>query len=311
MKLTLERNLATDSSSEIQPFIIRLEIVSATKDVGRVYQIPVFVHYDRGLEKSYGVDVCGYRLMARNASDLPDQVRKLVKSLISTARLPTYIFVARRSKLLVPVYTVHDEVVAFTAGGPVFRHVELAKVREYLTDYLHEIHVLGDDGRDKLHVRGIGETTLGLRRPVFYLKKRVPDETDFWAPVFQSGDGRRIYAYAASARQEVTRSDGAEVLHLREKVANALISDRRLHNTYDLRPDRLMPVFWHNLCALLTFQTTVAVRGVATALYRYGGDWIALELRADEDRYGLFLDFEAERVLRRVAEDFARRGIRG
>lgn len=308
MKLSLERNLATDSSAEVYPYIIRLEIVMATKDVGHVYQIPVFVRY-RGLEKSYGVDVCGFRLVAKHPSDLLGQVEALVKKLISTARLPTYIFVARRSQLVVPVYTVHDEVVAFTATGPVFRHVELAKVREYLTDYLHEIRVLGEDGRDKLHVRGIGATTLGLRRPVFYLKKRVATEVDFWAPVFQSGDGRRIYAYAASNRQEVERSDENAVFVLREKVANALIADRRLRNTYDLRPDRLMPAFWENLSALLDRRDTVRVRGVKIDLYYYRNEWIAMETREDEGRYGLFLDCDAERVLRRVEEDFARRGI--
>ena len=72
---------------------------------------------------------------------------------------------------------------------------------------------MGNDGlSDKLHVRGVNMHTLGLRRPVMYLKKRVPGEVDFWAPVFESGDGERIYTYAASARREVTIGEGQEVL---------------------------------------------------------------------------------------------------
>ncbi len=103
--------------------------------------------------------------------------------------------------LVYPVYTVGDEVYATTPGGPVFRHVELAKVREFLSDCLHTMEEIGSvDRAETLHVRGIDKNTLGLIRPSFYLKKRVPSEAEFWAPVFKSEDGRSIYTYAARAK---------------------------------------------------------------------------------------------------------------
>ena len=84
-------------------------------------------------------------------------------SLINLSRLPTYVFIAPRSHKMYPVYTVNDEVFATTPGGPVFKHVELAKVREFLADYLHEIGALGvTDKSEKLHVRGCSTFYLGL-----------------------------------------------------------------------------------------------------------------------------------------------------
>lgn len=308
VKVSLERNLSTDFSAEVYPYTVRVEICTATIDVGHVYQIPAFVRY-RGLEKSFGVDVCGFRVVAKRPHDLTNEVEALLRKLISTARLPTYVFVARLTHKVFPVYTVHDEVVAFTSGGVVFRHVELAKVREYLTDYLHDVGILGEKGRDKLHVRGVSQTTLGLRRPVFYLKKRVPGQTDFWAPVFQSGDGRTIYAYAASRRQEVARQGGEEVLTLWEQVARALIADRRLKQVHDLRPDRLMPGFWEQLRSRVTAVGAVEANGVAASLYRRGDLWIGVETRADEERFGLFMGTSAQDVAARMEQDFTRRNI--
>lgn len=308
MKVSVEQNLATDFSAEVYPFIVRVEIVRSTIDVGHIYQVPAFVQY-RGLEKSFGVDVCGFRVTAKRPSDLAKDVETLLRKLISTARLPTYVFVARLARKIFPVYTIDDEVVAFTSGGVVFRHVELAKVREYLTDYLHDTHVLGAAGRDKLHVRGISQTTLGLRRPVFYLKKRVPGQTDFWAPVFQSGDGRTIYTYAASARREVARHAGEETLVLRELVANALIDDRRLQDSFDLRADRLMPNYWQRLRATLQAVGMLEVNGRVMQLYRNHHIWLAVEQREEEERYGLFVGRDPEDVRQRVVRDFERRGI--
>ncbi len=308
MKVTLEKNLATDYSVEVSPYIIRLEIENETLDRGHVYQIPVFLRY-RSLEKSYIVDICGYRLTARRAEELPELVKQLIYKLISGARLPTYIFVARLARAIFPVYTYGDEVIAFTPHGPAFRHVELAKVREYLDDFLHVAKVLGKDKRDRLHVRGISQKTLALRRPVFYLKKRVVDEVDFWAPVFQSINSHTIYAYAASERQEVVRENGKEVFELRNRVADALIRERRLTNQYDLRPDRLMPDYWERLSSHLQPEDAVTIHGVDIPLFRYEEEWIALEERTEEDRYGLYLGADREDVVRRVAKDFTRRDI--
>ena len=56
---------------------------------------------------------------------------------------------------------VGDEVFVTTPGGPVFRDVELAKVRGYLSDYLHTMEELGTaDHVETLHVRGVDRNTL-------------------------------------------------------------------------------------------------------------------------------------------------------
>lgn len=308
MKIYIERNIADDTFAESFPYIARVEIVSATKDRGRVYQVPIFVRY-QGLNKSFGVDVCGFRLEHKNPHHLAPHIEKLLRGLVNASRLPSYVFIARRARAVFPVYTIDDEVMAITPIGPVFKHVELAKVREYLTDFLHEAHILGEKGlSDKLHVRGVSKTTLGLRRPVLYLKKRVPGQTDFWAPVFQSGDGKTIYTYAASERREVSRQLDREVLELHHLVAEALQRDRRLGDGYDLRPDRLMPAYWQRLRATLTAEDCFSLGGQEVALFQDNGRcWLAVETRPDEDRYGIFLGRDAADVRRRVQQDFQRR----
>jgi PAS domain-containing protein len=309
VKISIERNIAADDFAETYPYILRVEIISATMNAGYVYQIPVFVKY-RGLEKTFGMDICGFRIEAKRPALLPNQANALLLGLINASRLPSYMFVARRAKALFPVYTINDEVMAITQGGPIFKHVELAKVREYLTDFLHAAHILGDQGlSDKLHVRGVSHRTLGLLRPVFYLKKRVAGETDFWAPVFQSSDGKIIYTYAASERHEVTRQYGNEVLQLHQLVAEALQTDRRLHDAFDLRPDRLMPGYWERLKSTLTKDGTLVVNGQVIEVYVNGRFTIAVESRPEEERYGLFLGSSKEVVRNRIALDFKRRRI--
>lgn len=310
MKISIERNIADDAFAETFPYIAHVQIVSETKDVGRVYQIPIFVRY-QGLKKTFGADVCGFRLEDKKPHNLAPQIERLLKGLVNASRLPSYVFIARRARAIFPVYTIQDEVMAITPVGPVFKHVELAKVREYLTDFLHDAHILGEKGRsDKLHVRGISKTTLGLRRPVLYLKKRIPEEVDFWAPVFQSGDGKTIYTYAASDRREVSRQSGREVLELRRLVADALQQDQRLTDPYDLRPDRLMPGYWERLRATLTQEGSFVLGEQEMTLFRDNGRcWLAVEARPDEDRYGLFLGQDDEDVRRRVERDFKRREI--
>lgn len=310
MKISIERTIADDAFAETFPYIARVQIVTETKDVGRVYQIPIFVRY-QGLKKTFGADVCGFRLEDKKPHNLAPQIEKLLKGLVNASRLPSYVFIARRARAIFPVYTIRDEVMAITPVGPVFKHVELAKVREYLTDFLHEAHILGEKGRsDKLHVRGISKTTLGLRRPVLYLKKRIPEEVDFWAPVFQSGDGKTIYTYAASDRREVSRQSDREVLDLHRLVADALQQDQRLTDPYDLRPDRLMPGYWERLRATLTQEGSFVLGEQEMTLFRDNGRfWLAVEARPDEDRYGLFLGQDDKDVRRRVERDFKRRDI--
>lgn len=314
MKITVERNGGVDS--ERIPYYARIEIVTVTVDAGSVFQVPVYVSY-AGRQKVYDLEICGFRVETENPQDIPLVTRRLLRGLINMARLPSYVFIARRAGGIYPVYTVDSEVLATTRGGPVFRHVELAKVREYLGDYLHEVGILGEQGlSDKLHVRGVNMTTLGLRRPVFYLKKRVPGQTDFWAPVFESDDGTHIYTYAADARREAPVKAGREVLALRSLVAQALFADNRLKDLYDLRPDRLFPAYWQRLQSTLQPAGRTMVNGIEMPLYSdaslsHGTPiWIGVETRHDENRYSLYVGKDAEDVRYHAAQDFRRRYLK-
>ena len=314
MKITVERNSGADSGTI--PYYARIEIVTVTVDAGSVFHVPVYAAYV-GQQKMYNLEICGFRVETGNPQDIPFVAERLLAGLINMARLPSYVFISRRAGGIYPVYTVDSEVFATTPGGPVFRQVELAKVREYLGDYLHEVGILGEKGlSDKLHVRGVNMKTLGLRRPVFYLKKRVPGQVDFWAPVFESGDGTHIYTYAADARREAPIKAGGEVLALRSLVAGVLLADNRLKDLYDLRPDRLFPAYWQRLQTALEPAGTIAVNGIEmplysnASLYSNGLVWIGLETRHDENRYSLFVGKDAEDVRYHAAQDFQRRNLK-
>lgn len=308
MKISVERNTADDMYGRNYPYIARVEIISATMNVGKVYQIPVFVQY-QGLQKSFGVDVCGFRIEVKHPQQLTAPLSKLLHGLINASRLPNYVFIARRARAVFPVYTINEQVLAVTKNGPVFKHVELAKVREYLTDYLHEAGILGKKGlSDKLHVRGVSPSTLGLRRPIFYLKKRIAGEIDFWAPVFQAADGKTIFAYAVNQRREVPKAAGMEVMDLWETVAEVLIADGRLQNKFDLRPDRLFSIHWQEIQALLHEERPLQINNNnELSQYRDGLHWLAVEARPDEERFGLFLGRSADDLAQRVWADFQRR----
>ena len=307
MKIELEPN--TQGDKDIVPFHVRVDIVTATINAGSTFYVPVEVQH-KGLEKSFGINLCGYDLRSKRPEDLTKTISLFLPRLISLARFPTYMFIARRANAVFPVYTHDEDVYATTPGGPIFRHIELAKVREYLTDYLHAAGILGEKGlSDKLHVRGVNMKTLGLRRPVFYLKKRVPGEIDFWAPVFEAGDGKHIYAYAASERRDVPIMSGVEVLFLRQTVANALKQDGRLVDPLDLRPDRLFPAYWDRLKETLTEVEPITINSVQLPVYDNGSMVIAAEARPDEGRYGLFLGKDIDDLHARVKVDFERRGI--
>ncbi len=309
MKITVERNTADDSYGRSHPYIARVEIIAATMNVGTVYQIPVFVEY-AGLKKTFGVDVCGFRVTAKHPQQIIEPLTRLLSGLVNVSRLPNYVFIARRARAVFPVYTINHEVMAITQGGPYFKHVELAKVREYLTDFLHDAGVLGERGlSDKLHVRGISQSTLGLRRPIFYLKKRVVGEVDFWAPVFQAADGKTIFTFAANQRRVVPKANGVEAFDLWEKVANALMADGRLNNTFDLRPDRLYTTHWQEIEAQLYAEEPLQINQFELPQYRDGLHWIAVEPRPEEERFGLFLGRTAQDLAQRVRADFQRRGL--
>ena len=308
MNITLNHNMGLDK--EDIPYIATVEIIELTVDTNSVFEIPVHITYV-GNQKVYDIEICGFRGEVEHSKEIPNLVERVLTSLVNMARLPSYVFIAREGGGVYPVYTVDNEVFATTPGGPLFQHVELAKVREYLGDYLHDIGILGENEvSDKLHVRGIDPKTLGLRRPALYLKKRVLNEIDFWAPVFESGNGKCIYTYAANERREVRIADGQEVLRLRQLVRKALLADGRLKNDYDLRPDRLYPEYWERLRATLTSEGNLVVNGVILELFSNDDAWFAVEARPEVGRYGLFIGKSKEYVEERACRDFERRGIK-
>ena len=305
MNVTLERN--TDFNQEELPYFARVEIVAATAEAGRIYRVPVRVRHI-GLKKEFWLELCGFRIQVPHPQQLPSLIHSLLRGLVHSRRLPTYVFIARRARSVFPVYTLGSEVFVPAPSGPVFRHVELAKVREYLTDYLHEIGILGEKGlSDKLHVRGIGREDLGLRRPVFYLKKRQLGQTDFWAPVFPAHNGQCIYAYAADQRREEPLVGGLEVERLRDQVAVALMGDGRLQDRYDLRADRLLPPVWEQLARHLDWVGQEEIAGTPIAFYRGPAGLLAMEARPKELRFGLFHGADIEEIRRRVKMDLNRR----
>ena len=307
MKVTLRENTAVDKNEV--PYIADIEVFTLTVDANSVFEVPV--HINNSTDKTtYNVEICGFRAETDKIEEIAYITEDLFASLVNRARLPSYVFIARGAGGVYPVYTVDHEVLATTPGGPLFQHIELAKVREYLSDYLHDIGILGEKGSsDKLHVRGIDLKTLGLRRPVFYLKKRVEGENDFWAPVFKTADGKRIYTYAANNRREVPISGGQEVIFLRELVAQALLTDNRLTNIHDLRPDRLFPNYWERLKATLTPEGHIKANDIEMPIYSNNFVYIAVETRPDENRFSLFVGKDVENVRRRAEEDLTRRGV--
>lgn len=277
-----------------------------------VKQEPVFripIQEREHVEKRFSAELCGFQAESEQVESMPVLLKHLLGGLINVGRLPNYAFVARRAQRVYPVYTIRDEVMATTPGGPVFRHVELAKVREYLTDYLHDTRILGKDGKsDKLHVRGINRHSLALRRPQFYLKKRNPGEQDFWAPVFENGVEDGFYTYAADQRRDAQKENGLGVLRLRSLVAELLATQNRLSDKFDLRADRLQPAVWRELKLNLRPSEAIQVGAHSLETYTYGNEVIAVEERKSEDRFGLYVGNSAENVRQRAERDFTRRG---
>ena len=273
------------------------------------FQIPIRASYT-GMKKTYGVEIAGFRMTTELVGAVTAIVARLIEGITRAGRVPDYVFIARDAGSVYPVYTLGDEVFAPTPYGPLFQHVELAVVRQQLSDYLHETKILGAQGRtDKFHVRGVNPQTLQLIRPSFYLKKRVPNENEFWAPVFKSEN--TLYTWAASAKQEVPLANGKEVLALQAVVADALEKDGRLNNRFDLRPDRLFRDEWEALktSALEDMNETITVNTVPLKLYRAEEIVVALEERPKEDRYSLFLGADVADMKSRALRDFIRRGV--
>ncbi len=318
MQPSLRRNIGKDK--DIIPYFVTADLSTEVIEPNKEYHIPVYwQRTERAgsiIKDLYSVEVCGFRVEAGNLNNILRLTGRLLPGLINMARLPTYVFIARRSRRMYPVYTIGDEVFVTTPGGPVFRHVELANVRRYLSQYLHAVGELGTPGKSEtLHTRGVHTTSLALIRPVFYFKKRIPGENEFWAPVFPADDGRSIYTYAASAKREVEIADGQEVLTLHEVVAEALIADRRLKHSHDLRPDRLMPDYWARLHSTLEPAPHKLEplggngrRRMRLDVYTRDDLFIAAESR-EEKRVGLFIGQDTYDLRDRVALDYFRRGL--
>ena len=130
-------------------------------------------------------------------------------------------------------------------GGPQFRHVELAWVREYLTDYLNTIGILGNGSQDDRCTYGVDTTTLEMIRPLFYF------EENGWR-------GRRISGHRFSFRPKLKPirppftlyvASGPAAQHLRccarhsgiarHRCRSADRRQKRLNASYDLRIDRI------------------------------------------------------------------------
>jgi hypothetical protein len=312
MRIFLEPNAGEDCNTV--PYLAKVEITTAgAEEAYTKFRIPVHWYHLRN-QSIYRVEVCGFQLDAHHPGEIPPGLEKLLPALVYMARLPTYVFIARHSRHLYPVYTIGDEVIATTRGGPHFRHVELAQVREYLTDYLRSIGELWIPGnKDRLHVRGIHAESLALMLPVFYLKKRIryPQDNDFWAPVFPSDDGASIYTYAASNKREEPVNCGHEVLLLRSQVAQALIADKRLQEALDLRADRVMQPYWQRVAAILTpLSCKLVYHNIKLEIYQNRESLVAVEQRpSDENRVSLYFGQDPHDLRDRIAQDFVRRGL--
>lgn len=308
MKISFEPNRGPNNGTI--PYFMIVEIGASELDWERTFRIPVLLSH--GI--AYLVEACGLQVKASTLKELGPLAQSLMLKLEYMSRLPTYVFITRRSRKVFPVYTLGDKVIAVTQQSLSFQHIELAKVREYLTDYLQQIGDLGPFERgDKLHVRGVDKERLSLIRPTFYLKKRplVGRENEFWAPVFYSQErDDQIFAYAASTKHQATIAHGQEVFELRDKVAQALINDGRLLVNYNLRTDRLMPEHWAQVKETLTAQPRkMMYEGIKLPLYKGDGFLVALEYRSAEDRYSLFLGENDEDLRDRVAQDLIRRNF--
>lgn len=311
ISVDLERNTGQDKL--VTPYFAHVRYPKCI-NFDPEFVIPIQAAYSGIMKKIFHVDVCGFRFSADSTKAIPQKIEKLLNGLTRSARLPHYVFIARDAGIVYPVYTFEDEVLAPTPNGPLFQHMELAVVRERLSDYLHDIKVLGTEGRaDKLHVRGISRHSLQLKRPRFYLKKRVVGEVDFWAPVFLSHDGKELYAYAASNRQVATVIDGKETFEIQANVASALQKEGRLNDAHDLRLDRLFATQWELVKTqhLDPNNTELVVKGIPipTFIHKTEPLTIGLEKRETEDRYSLYMGDSLDDVAQRARQDFIRRGI--
>lgn len=307
MKITIESNSETFPDPQVS-HVARVDELQRLLD-SEPLQIPIY-RYEQGSVRLYSLHLCGMSRSTPRLELIPRLLRKAIIRFTNFRRLPSYVFIARHTRELYPVYTIGSEVCAITSSGPIFQHVELAKVREYLSEYRLRAAHGRLDVTDKLHVRGVDPKTLGLIRPLAYLRKRVYAQTDFWAPVFLHHNGDSIYTFAANARRETPVTNGLEIFDLCTTVGKALRDDNRLQETHDLRPDRLLQTYWDMIeTQLHKLPDTIVVAGRDLEVYRHPLDetFIVLEPRADEVRYNLFLGNTIAEAHRYTIGDFLQR----
>lgn len=323
MKITLTQALAPKQpEGQWTAYVTHIEGLQEGLQKQRELHIPLSTFKQNG-QLCYRAALGGHYLQATNPSELAGLIRRWLASVIHFGRLPDYVFIARKIGLMYPVYTVGSEVCAVVSNsGPVFRHVELAKVREYLRDYLRSLPNFQTG--DPLHIRGIHQRTLALKRPALYFRKRIFRQTEFWAPVFENTAGDALYAYAVNARREAPKTNGLEILQLHQQVSQALQNDHRLEQACDLRLERLQAAYWFRLKAKLTsLPEEIIVAGQALSAYQSPltpsrflvveacqetpAAATPTEAPSDAVRYNLFLGDSLEDAHRRVIQDFIRR----
>ena len=97
---------------------------------------------------------------------------------------------------------------------------------------------------------------------------------------------------------------------LRSQVAQALIADKRLINSCDLRPDRLLPEYWEQVKnTLQVLSSKLFYDNIKFDMYRNGRFTIAVEYRQNEDRYSLFVGQDEDDLRYNTARDLLRRNL--
>lgn len=312
MEVSLEKNNTADHKTV--PYHINIKLVPITHNhFATEFQIPIYLKPIKG-QNHYTAEMCGLQVQERSPQSVLNMLKKVGPTLVNINRMPTYVFIARHKLKVYPVYTSRKEFLGLTVpGGPVVKHPELACVRDRVTAYLNKVHILGQAGEyEKLHVRGVHQKTLALVRPIFYLKKRplTSKDTEFWTPVFPSDNSNSIYAYILDKKYEVNADSGNEVFQLHSQVAQALVSDKRLPDGFDLRADRLLPDYWSKLeTKLEPLPSKLIYNKNMLNIYRHQNYLVAVEQRPHENRYSLYIGYDSEDLRQRAGQDLARRNI--
>lgn len=311
MDIVLEKN--NTDTRKIIPYTVYIELSPVKASFDSQFHVPIYLKFIRG-QNHYVAEICGLQMQENSPQAILNTIKKVAPTLENLGRMPTYVFIARHSLRVYPVYTSRNENLGLTvSGGPVVRHIELACVRDRVARYLNKTHILGKSGEyEKLHVRGVHQKSLGLVRPIFYLKKRplTPLDAEFWTPVFPSDENDALYAYVLDKKYQVNEDSGHEVFRLRSQISQALIANRRLSQDLDLRIDRLLPDYWAKLQTKLESLTSkLSYRDKTLDMYQTDALLVAVERRADEDRYSLYIGHNPEDLRQRAGQDLARRGF--